>query len=76
MKRFPHPHTAERVLQLTRDVLRDWKIDVTRNSRILTDNGSNMVAAFRENSQIIAEENESEKEVEEGRRRRKWRLRR
>ena len=51
--------------QLTRDVLRDWEIDVTRISRILTDNGSNMVAAFRENSQIIAEQKESENEVEE-----------
>ena len=38
---------------------------MTRISRILTDNGSNMVAAFRENSQIIAEEKESKKEVEE-----------
>ena len=65
VKRFPHPHTAKRVLQLTRDILRDWEIDVTRISRILTDNGSNMVAAFRENSQIIAEEKESKKEVEE-----------
>lgn len=64
VKRFPHSHTAKRVLQLTRDVLKDWEIDVTRFIRILTDNGSNMVAAFRENSQIIAEE-ESEKEVEE-----------
>ena len=68
VKRFPHSHTAKRVLQLTRDVLRDWEIDVTRFIRILTDNGSNMVAAFRENSQIIAEE-ESQKE----RRKQRWR---
>ena len=38
---------------------------MTRVSRILTDNGANMVAAFREDSQIIAEEKESEKEVED-----------
>uniref|UniRef100_A0A1X7SXK3 HAT C-terminal dimerisation domain-containing protein n=1 Tax=Amphimedon queenslandica TaxID=400682 RepID=A0A1X7SXK3_AMPQE len=60
VKRFTHPHTAERVLQITRDVLRDWEIDVIRVSRIVTDNGSNMVAAFREDSQVILEEKEDE----------------
>ena len=64
VKRFPYPHTAERILQLTRDVLREWEIDIMRLSIILTDNGSNMVAAFREANEIMAEE-EKEEVVEE-----------
>ena len=47
VRHFPHPHTADRVLEATKDVLQSWGIDESKISKVLTDNGSNMVAAFR-----------------------------
>ena len=47
VKRFPSPHTATRVLEVFESVIEDWKLSVSRIFRVLTDNGSNMLAAFR-----------------------------
>ena len=41
---FPSPHTAIRIAQTFNNVLHQWNIPKTKVFRILTDNGSNMVA--------------------------------
>ncbi|XP_055357212.1 uncharacterized protein LOC129602241 [Paramacrobiotus metropolitanus] len=44
---FPSPHTAEKVYVLVKEILDEWKISPDRIIAILTDNGSNMVCAFK-----------------------------
>lgn len=46
VKRFPSPHTAARVLEVFESVIEDWKLPVFKIFCVLTDNGSNMLAAF------------------------------
>ena len=45
---LPSPHTADRIEELVRNVLQEWDIPIGKISAILTDNGSNMIAAFKE----------------------------
>ena len=47
VKKMPSPHTAD-VLQVVQEVLSEWDILPWRVQAILTDNTSNMVAAFKE----------------------------
>ena len=44
---FESPHTAERVSKLVDEIVSEWKIPSYKIFRILTDNGSNMIAAFK-----------------------------
>ena len=44
---FPTPHTAKRVYECINTILREWEIPKAKISAIVTDNGSNMVAAFK-----------------------------
>ena len=46
MRHFHHPHTAYRVLEGT-NVLQSWGIDELKISKVPTDNGLNIVAAFK-----------------------------
>ena len=48
VRRLPSPHTAERVEEIVEEVMGEWELSRDKVSAILTDNGSNMVAAFRE----------------------------
>ena len=48
VRRLPFPHTAERVEELVEEVMDEWQLSTDKVNAILTDNGSNMVAAFRE----------------------------
>ena len=48
VKRMPSPHTADRVSELVKTVLQDWEIPEEKVGSVLTDNGSNMVAAFKQ----------------------------
>ena len=48
VRRLPLPHTADKVEQMLCEVLKEWGISQQSVSAILTDNGSNMIAAFRE----------------------------
>lgn len=45
-EKIPQPHTADRVLDVMKAVLCEWSIEESRISKVLTDNGSNVVAAF------------------------------
>ena len=54
---MPSPHTADNVLQVVQEVLSEWDILPWKVQAILTDNGSNMVAAFK---QVCSEGDEDE----------------
>jgi len=43
-----HPHTAERIKQAMEQVLDEWKIPREKILLVITDNGSNMIAAFKD----------------------------
>lgn len=47
LRRFPSPHTGDRVAELFHRIIEQWKIPGGKVFRVLTDNGSNMVAAFK-----------------------------
>lgn len=47
VRRFPSPHTGDRVAELFHRIIEQWKISRRKVFRVLTDNGSNMVAAFK-----------------------------
>ena len=59
---LPSPHTANCIEELVCEVLQNWDIPLQKISAVLTDNGSNMIAAFKEWVQT----RESEVEEEEG----------
>ncbi|GAU88400.1 hypothetical protein RvY_01108 [Ramazzottius varieornatus] len=44
---FPSPHTAVRLFKLTMEILTEWEIPPYTISAVVTDNGSNMVAALK-----------------------------
>ena len=52
VRRFESPHTADRVSQLVDTILEEWHIPYYKVFRILTDNGSNMLAAFKQDVQL------------------------
>ena len=54
---MPSPHTADNVLQVVQEVLSEWDILPWKVQAILTDSGSNMVAAFK---QVCSEGDEDE----------------
>ena len=56
VRRFESPHTAERVTQLVDNILDEWKIPFYKVFHILTDNGSNMLAAFKQDLQLHNDE--------------------
>ena len=60
VRRMASPHTAERVLEVIEEVLAEWEIPYSKVPPTLTDNGSNMVAAFCAHFQNEGEEDESE----------------
>lgn len=60
---LPSPHTADRIEDAVCTILRTWEIPSDKISAILTDNGSNMIAAFKNQvQQNEATEDESEDE--------------
>ena len=48
VRRMPSPHTAANVRKLIEKVLEEWNIPLSKVFVIVTDNGSNMVAAFKQ----------------------------
>ena len=54
-------HTAEHIREVVEEVTKEWEIPEKKVRVIVTDNGSNMVAAFKSHF----EEEEVEEEMEE-----------
>uniref|UniRef100_A0A1X7U694 DUF659 domain-containing protein n=1 Tax=Amphimedon queenslandica TaxID=400682 RepID=A0A1X7U694_AMPQE len=63
LKRFPS-HTGTRIAELLRNIVDGWELPREKLFRVLTDNGSNMVAAFKttnnEDDSIEIESDESD----------------
>ena len=57
--RFPSPHTGERIAEHT---ISDWDIPMSKIFCVITDYGSNMVAAFKEQSteELSTSDNDSD----------------
>ena len=72
VRAFPHPHSAERVRDLVNEILKEWDID-QKVHLIVTDNGSNMVKAFRNDmlshiatdEECLSDDEESESDTED-----------
>lgn len=47
LKLFPHPHKAENIRDQIRAILDEYNIKYNQISRVITDNGSNMVKTFK-----------------------------
>lgn len=60
--RLPSSHTADNIHTIVEEILSEWEIPATKISAILTDNGSNIVAAFCER---FVEEEECEDESDD-----------
>ena len=60
MRRMPSPHTGDNIRDLVDQVLDEWQIPLSKVSATLTDNGSNMLAAFR--TQLSEDDDESDVE--------------
>ena len=47
VRRMPSPHTGENIRQLVDDILTEWDIPPQKVAAVITDNGNNMLAAFK-----------------------------
>uniref|UniRef100_A0A1X7VAC6 DUF659 domain-containing protein n=1 Tax=Amphimedon queenslandica TaxID=400682 RepID=A0A1X7VAC6_AMPQE len=47
LKRFPSLHIGTRIAELLQNIIDEWKLLKEKLFRVLTDNGSNMVAALK-----------------------------
>ena len=55
VRRFEQPHTGQRIAELLRRIVDEWKIPHFKIFHCLTDNGSNMIKAFK----ILASDDET-----------------
>ena len=62
VRHMPSPHTCDAILEVVSNVLAEWDI---MPSKVLTDNGSNMIKAFKhvQTAQSQGDLGESDKEV-------------
>ena len=63
VRRFESLHTAEQVSKLVDEIVSEWKIPCYKVFHILTDNGSNMIAAFKGDIHL---QNVDDQEFEDG----------
>uniref|UniRef100_A0A1X7U2L3 BED-type domain-containing protein n=1 Tax=Amphimedon queenslandica TaxID=400682 RepID=A0A1X7U2L3_AMPQE len=47
VREIPHPHTGQFICDLTYQIINDWGIPLNKVQFVITDNGSNMVKAFK-----------------------------
>ena len=59
VRRMPHPHSAVNIREVVEKVLQEWNIPPSKVAAILTDNASNMLKAYQQDTEL-AEESESE----------------
>ena len=68
MKRMPHPHSGENIRNLVMKCLEEWDISPQAINVVVTDNGSNVVKAFRDDCHHASNTtnvNESQQDIEE-----------
>ena len=59
VRRMPSsPHTADAVADIVHKVLSEWSIPDSKIHRILTDNGSDMIAAFKQQLERVHDDDE------------------
>ena len=63
VRNLPHPHNAEHIRSTVDTVLGEWNIPLMKVMAVVTDNGSNMVKAFRE--MVVTDDEEEEAEAED-----------
>ena len=56
VRRLPSPYSAANVAGLVQNILTEWQISESKVHRILSDNGSGMIAAFKEQVAELANE--------------------
>ena len=64
VRRMPSPHTGEKIREVVDEVLEEWNISPSRVLATLTDNGSNMLVAFRPKLTDSSDDDDSELEDE------------
>ena len=62
---MPHPHSAENIRDTLDPVIKEWDIPLTKVNVVITDNGSNMVKAFRQIACTEEEDSAEEEEIDE-----------
>lgn len=65
LKQMAHPHTAHSIATLVEESTTEWEIPREKILTIITDNGSNMVAAFRHDEEGTDSEEESSSSEED-----------
>ncbi len=60
VRRMPISHTAYNIRQIIDQVLMEWDISGSKISAVLTDNGSNMIAAFKLHFCPVEDDNEED----------------
>ena len=64
LKRFSHPHNAERIRDIIQSVIEEYKIPYNKIFYSITDNGSYMVKAFKIDWLLNSEDSENTNENE------------
>ena len=57
VRSMSHPHTGDAIKSLVEDIVAEWEIPIDKIQTITTDNGSNMIKAFRD-SEKVSEDDE------------------
>ncbi|XP_076137950.1 zinc finger BED domain-containing protein 4-like [Alosa pseudoharengus] len=65
LKQMVHPHTAHSIATLVEECTEEWGIPKEKILMIITDNGSNMVSAFRHEEDTSSDESNSQDSDEE-----------
>ena len=62
VRRLPHPHTGENIRDAVESILEEWSIPLSKVRVVITDNGSNMVKAFRQHFEEDDEDDDGEED--------------
>ena len=65
VRRIEHPHTGLAIRQIFDTILGEWAIPTNKVRAVVTDNGSNIVKAFKEHVAQIIHDSEAEGEADE-----------